>query len=239
MVRSEEFGESRRPAFDWHREAIDEVVDTVLGLDDIRPDDQLLALVLANLGLETLDSQQVAAGRIRAGLGDLEAVLVKLDNSIQVLKPSVERHQLVIILGHFWRPVGSRNSSAGQRPRGIVLGCRIPGIPELPVDVQLPGEVDTPDEISSSDWERTSLGQTCCLFKPAPSSVKRSNLFSPAPVPRGDEGKGTHLIAPEPRSGRSGCLHSGSSAPDCWPVPGRIKLLERLINLKLFDPELN
>ena len=51
----------RRP-FDRLREAIDEEVDTVLGLDDVLIDDQLLALVLANLGQESLDRPGRAAG---------------------------------------------------------------------------------------------------------------------------------------------------------------------------------
>ena len=61
----------RTVAFDRLREAIDEEVDTVLDLDDVLLDDQLFALVLANLGLETLDSQLGAAGGFLLGLGDL------------------------------------------------------------------------------------------------------------------------------------------------------------------------
>ena len=59
------------PAFDRLREATEEEVDTVLGLDDVLIDDQLFALVLANLGQETLDSQVGAAGCFLPGLGDL------------------------------------------------------------------------------------------------------------------------------------------------------------------------
>jgi hypothetical protein len=54
--------ESRRIAFDRLREAIDEEGDPVFDLDDVLLDDQLFALVLANLGLETLDRQLGAAG---------------------------------------------------------------------------------------------------------------------------------------------------------------------------------
>ena len=54
--------ESRRIAFDRLREATDEEVDAVFGLDDILPDDQLLALVLANFGQETLNTQLGALG---------------------------------------------------------------------------------------------------------------------------------------------------------------------------------
>jgi len=54
--------ELHAPAFDRLREATEEEVDTVLDLDDFLVDDQLFALVLANLGLETLDRQVRAAG---------------------------------------------------------------------------------------------------------------------------------------------------------------------------------
>src|SRR5262249_23641628 len=59
------------PAFDPHRVAAEEEVDLVLDLDDVLPDDQLLALVLANLGLETLDRQLGAAGSFLHRLGEL------------------------------------------------------------------------------------------------------------------------------------------------------------------------
>src|ERR1700733_13584410 len=75
----EEFREFCRRAFDRLREAIDEEVDTVLNLDDVLIDDQLLALVLANLGQETLDTQLVVAGLSQKGPGNLEASLLKRD----------------------------------------------------------------------------------------------------------------------------------------------------------------
>ena len=56
-LQIEETRESERRPFDRLREAIDEKVDTVLGLDDVLIDDQLLALVVANRGQETLDIQ--------------------------------------------------------------------------------------------------------------------------------------------------------------------------------------
>ncbi len=61
-LQIEEIPEFGRLPFDRLREAIDEEVDTVLGLDDVLIDDQLFALVFANLGLESLDRQVSAAG---------------------------------------------------------------------------------------------------------------------------------------------------------------------------------
>jgi len=54
--------EVHRRAFDRLRKATGEEVDPVLDLDDLLLDDQLFALVLANVGLETLDRQVSAAG---------------------------------------------------------------------------------------------------------------------------------------------------------------------------------
>src|SRR5208282_4710248 len=88
------------PALDRLREATEEEVDTVLDLDDLLLDDQLFALVLANLGLETLDRQVGAAGCRLPGLGDLEASLLKRDDVIQIVKPCVERYKPVIIFGN-------------------------------------------------------------------------------------------------------------------------------------------
>src|SRR5262249_17418503 len=86
--------ESFRVAFYGLRKATEEKVDPVLDLDDLLIDDQLFALVLANFGLETLDRELgVAAGRL-LGPGDLEALLLKRDGSIQVLEPFVERHEM-------------------------------------------------------------------------------------------------------------------------------------------------
>ena len=110
-------------------------------------DDQLFALVLANLGLETLDSQLGAAGCFLPGLGDLEALLLKLDDLIQILKPFVERHKPVIILGNLCDQTGHEvvpPLTGGD----VALRCRVPGIPQLPIDVELPGEVEAPQEIS-------------------------------------------------------------------------------------------
>ena len=186
-VQIEEFGESRRHAFDRLREAIDEEVDTVLGLDDILINDQLLALVLANFGLETLDSQQVAAGSFQPGLGDLEAMLLKLDNSIQILKPSVERHELVIILGNLCDQMGHEvvpPVNGGE----IALRRRVPGIPQLPVDVQLPGEVEAPRKFPSG-LGKNLPGTNGSSRRPAPGGVKRLYLFSPAPAPSVTKGR--------------------------------------------------
>ena len=105
-------------AFDRLRVATDEEVDTVLGLDDLLPDDQLLALILANLGQETLDSQLGAAGNCLLGLGDLEALLLKRDGSIQsspavCRAPSARNNSRQSL-----RPDGSRRSSDRQWCRG-------------------------------------------------------------------------------------------------------------------------
>ncbi len=139
--------ESRRHAFDRLRVAIDEEVDPVLGHDDVLINDQLFALVPLNLGLETQDTQLGAAGGFLPGLGDLEALLLKLDDLIQVLKPFVERHEPVIILGDLRDQTGHEvvpPLTGGD----VALPRRVPGIPQLPVDVQLPGEVDASQEIS-------------------------------------------------------------------------------------------
>ena len=133
--------ESRGHAFDRLREATDEEVDPVLGLDDLLVDDQLFALVLADLGLEPLDGQLGAAGRFLPGLGDLEALLLELDDLIQVLEPLVERHQPVIILGDLRDQAGHEvvpPLDGGE----VALPRRVPGVPQLPPDVQLPGEVE-------------------------------------------------------------------------------------------------
>ena len=151
MLQIEEF-EIRRRAFDRLREATDEEVDTVLGLDDVLLDDQLFALVLANLGLESLDRQVGAAGCFLPGLGDLEASLLKRDDSIQILKPCVERHKPVIILGNLCDQTGHEVVpllSGGDE----ALHCRVPGIPQLPPDVDLPEEVGAQQGNFHTDWE--------------------------------------------------------------------------------------
>ena len=75
------------------------------------------------------------------GLGDLEALLLKLDGFIQSLEPFVERHQPVIILGNLCDQTGHEvvpPLTGGE----VALLCRVPGIPQLPPDVQLPEEVE-------------------------------------------------------------------------------------------------
>ena len=134
-------------AFDRLREATEEEVDPVLDLDDVLLDDQLFALVPANLGLETLDSQVGAAGCFLPGLGDLEASLLKRDDSIEILKPFVECHEPVIILGNLRDQSGHDvvpPLTGGEVPQL----CRVPGITQLPPDVQLPGDVGGEQEIS-------------------------------------------------------------------------------------------
>ncbi len=123
-----ELGESRRHPWDRLREAIEEEVDTVLGQDDVLPHDRLLALVLANLGLKSLHSQQSAAGEIQPGLGDLEAILIKLDHSIQILKPSIVRDKPVIIVSNICDQSGYEVVPA-VKGGDVSTRCRIPGIP--------------------------------------------------------------------------------------------------------------
>ena len=132
--------ESRGHARHGLRVAIGEEVDPVLGHDDVLVHDQLLALVPAHLGLEPQDTQLGAAGRFLVGLGDLEAPLLELDGEVQVLEPLVQSHQPEIILGD----VGDQAGHEGVPPLdGDVdaLPRRVPGVPQLPVDVQLPGEI--------------------------------------------------------------------------------------------------
>src|SRR5262249_24526363 len=71
--------------------ATEEIVDPVLGLDDVLPDDQPFALVLANLGQETLDGELGEAGGILHSLGEPQALLLKLDDVVEVLEPFIER----------------------------------------------------------------------------------------------------------------------------------------------------
>ena len=141
--------ESGRLAFDSLREATDEKVDPVLGLDDLLLEDQLLALVLANFGQETLHAQLGAAGRTLQRLGPLEAGFLKRDDSIQVLNPFVERHQLVIILGDI-RDQPGHHVVPTLGGAEVAIHCRVSGIPQLPPDVHLPGEVGGCHEI----WQR-------------------------------------------------------------------------------------
>ncbi len=139
--------ESRRIAFDTLRVAIDEEVDPVFALDDRLIDDQLFAVVPLKLGLETQDTQLGAAGCFLPGLGDLEASRLKLDDLIQILKPFVEPHKPVKILGNLCDQSGHEVVpllTGGD----VALRRRVPGIPQLPVDVELPGEVDARPEIS-------------------------------------------------------------------------------------------
>ena len=99
------------------------------------------------LGLETQDTQLGAAGCFLPGLGDLEASLLKLDDLIQILKPFVEPHEPVKILGNL-RDQSGHEVVPPLTGGDVALRRRVPGIPQLPVDVQLPGEVDARPEIS-------------------------------------------------------------------------------------------
>ena len=134
------------------------------------PDDQLLALVLANLGQETLDTQLGAAGSFLLGLGDLEALLLKRDGSIQILKLFVERHQLVIILGNLRDQTGHDVVPTVRWCRGSAA-CRVPGIPQLPPDVDLPGEVGGYQEIWQRIGKVAAIGKQVLAHCRLPSSV--------------------------------------------------------------------
>ena len=126
-------------AFDRLREATDEEVDTVLDLDDVLLDDQLFALVPANLGQETLDSQLGAAGSFLRGLGEPQVLLLKRDDVIQILKPFVERHEPVIIVGNLRDQLGHEvvpPLTGGE----VALARRVPGIMQLPPDIRRPEE---------------------------------------------------------------------------------------------------
>ena len=142
---------------------------------------------LANLGLETQDSQLGAAGCFLPGLGDLEALLLKLDDLIQILKPFVERHQPVIILGNLCDQTGHEvvpPLTGGD----VALRCRVPGIPQLPVDVQLPGEVDASQEISQRIGKELPGEKRVVAYA---GSFKReaADSVQPRAGPDTDEGK--------------------------------------------------
>ena len=76
MQRKVQIVEPRRLAFDRLRKAIEQEVNTVFGLDDLLPNDQLFALVLAKLGQETLDTQLRPLGCFPLFYGDLVAFLL-------------------------------------------------------------------------------------------------------------------------------------------------------------------
>jgi len=124
--------ESLGHAFDTLRVAIDEEVDAVFALDDRLIDDELFALIPFNIGLETPDGQLGVAAGFLPGLGDLEALLLKRDDLIQVLKPFVEAHEPVKILGNVCDQGGHEvvpPLSSGD----VALPCRVSGIPQLPI----------------------------------------------------------------------------------------------------------
>jgi hypothetical protein len=87
---------------------------------------------------------------LRCSLGDLEASGLKLDDLIQTLKPFVESHKPVIILGNLCVQSG-HEVFPPLTGDDAALPSRVPGIPELPPDVYLPGEVGGYQEI----WHRT------------------------------------------------------------------------------------
>ena len=150
--------EFRGVTFDRLREATDEEVDTVFGLDDRLLKDQLLALVLANLGQETLDTQLGALAEFLQGFGHLEAGLLKRDDPIQIFNPFVERHQFVIILGNIRDQTGHDKVPTLPGTEEAIQ-FRVSGIPQLPPDVHLPGEVGGCQEI----WQR--LGKVRAIGK--------------------------------------------------------------------------
>ncbi len=124
-------------AFDRLWEATGEEVDPVLDLDDVLLDDQLFALVPENLGLETLDSQVGATCEFLRGLGEPQVLLLKRDDLVQVLEPSVERHEPVIIVGNLCDQLGHEvvpPLTCGE----VALPCRVPGIMQLPPDIRRP-----------------------------------------------------------------------------------------------------
>ena len=67
--------------------------------------------------------------------------VLKLDDLIQVLEPFVEPHEPVEILGNL-RDQSGHEVVPPLAGGDVALRRRVPGIPQLPVDVQLPGEVE-------------------------------------------------------------------------------------------------
>src|SRR5262249_28411122 len=126
-----------RRAFDRLWEAIGKEVDAVLGLDDLLPDDQLLALVPVHLGLEPLDRQFSVAAGFLPGPGGFEACLEQLDGPVQGLHAGVERHQRVITLSNLRDQTGHEvvpPLTGGQ----VACRGRVPGVAELPPYVRRP-----------------------------------------------------------------------------------------------------
>ena len=181
-------------AFDRLREAIDEEVDPVLDLDDVLLDDQLFALVLANLGQETLDGQLGAAGCFLLGLGDLEALLLKLDGLIQSLEPFVERHQPVIILGNLRDQAGHevvppldwrRSNAALPRPWHCAAPSRCPACQKKL----------RPNRKSGSGSGKCLPGRYSSCLVSGSQRREAAGFVQPRAGPESDEGK----VRPSPR----------------------------------------
>ena len=146
-------------AYDRLRVATEPKVDTVLELDDVLVHDQPFALVLANLGQESLYSQFGALGCSHLGLGDLQAILLKRDDVIQVLEPFVERHKPVISVGNLRDQTGYEESPPFSGAE-VAQPRRVPGIPQLPVDVELPEEVEAGPVASKRIGKEPTRGDT-------------------------------------------------------------------------------
>ena len=169
-------------------------VDTVLDLDDLLLDDRLFALVLANLGLETLDASSVALpASFNFTLAVLQALLLKVDGFIQSLKPLVERHKLVIILGNLRDQTG-HEVVPPLRGGDVALCCRVPGIAQLPPDVQLPGEVQACHEIGQRIG-KVPAGEIGVVSETGSFKRVAAVFVQPPAGPDGDEGK----VRPLPR----------------------------------------
>ena len=115
-------------------------------------------------------AQLGATGGFLPGLGDLEALLLKRDDTIQILQPFVERHQPVIILGNLRDQTG-HDEVPPLRGGEVAQLCRVPGIPQLPPDVHLPGEVGGYQEIGQRIGKGLPREIYESLLMPAPASV--------------------------------------------------------------------
>ena len=84
--------ETIRYALDWLGIAVQQKIDSVFRLDDVLPNNQLLALIATNLGLKPLHWKFGSPAGILHSLGEFKALFLKPDRHIEVVNTLVKRH---------------------------------------------------------------------------------------------------------------------------------------------------